>query len=107
MPGQWNAGAGYQRFFCSIPCLIPRSLLPELLTLIKIDLKRLFVTVIDHATGPEHQLLFFKERFLAKDHRDRSKMDCFSAKLRKLGLREETIGYGPSKEKWEEWNRER
>ncbi len=75
--------------------------LPELLTRIKIDLKRLFVTVIDHTTGPEHQLLFFKERFLAKDHPDRPKMDRFSAKLRKLGLREETIGYGPSKEKWE------
>ena len=51
--------------------------------------------------------LFFKERFLAKDHPDRSKMDRFSIKLRKLGLREETIGYGPSKEKWEVWNRER
>ena len=25
-------------------------------------------------------------------------------KLGKLGLREETLGYGPSKEKWEEWN---
>ena len=78
--------------------------LPELLTRIKIDLKRLFVTVIDHTTGPEHQLLFFKERFLPKDHAERLKMDRFSAKLRKLGLREETIGYGPSKEKWEEWN---
>jgi hypothetical protein len=33
------------------------------------------VTVIDHTTGPEHQLLFFKERFLAKDHPDRPKMD--------------------------------
>jgi hypothetical protein len=75
--------------------------LPELLTRIKIDLKRLFVTVIDHSTGPEHQLLFFKERFLARDHPDFPKMSRFSAKLRKLGLREETIGYGPSKEKWE------
>jgi DNA phosphorothioation-associated putative methyltransferase len=75
--------------------------LPELLTRIKIDLKRLFVSVIDHTTGPEHQLLFFKERFLAKDHPDRPRMDRVSAKLRKLGLREETIGYGPSKEKWE------
>jgi hypothetical protein len=27
-------------------------------------------------------------------------MDRFSTKLRKLGLREETIGYGPSKERW-------
>ncbi len=77
------------------------SPLPELLTRIKIDLKRLFVSVIDHTTGPEHQLLFFKERFLPKDHADCPKMDRFSAKLRKLGLREETIGYGPSKEKWE------
>ncbi len=77
-----------------------QSPLPELLTRIKIDLKRLFVTVIDHTTGPEHQLLFFKERFLAKDHPDRPKMDRFSAKLRRLGLREETIGYGPSKEVW-------
>jgi hypothetical protein len=74
-----------------------------LLTRIKIDLRRLFVTVIDHTNGAEHQLLFFKERFLAKDHPDRQKLDRFSAKLRKLGLREETIGYGPSKEKWEEF----
>jgi hypothetical protein len=28
-------------------------------------------------------------------------MQRFSAKLRKPGLREETIGYGPTKEKWE------
>ncbi|MFM2196664.1 MAG: hypothetical protein RLZZ505_96 [Verrucomicrobiota bacterium] len=33
-------------------------------------------------------------------------MARFSAKLRKLGLREETIGYGLSKEKWERWNRD-
>jgi hypothetical protein len=41
-----------------------------------------------------------------KDHQDRSKMNRFSAKLRKLGLRAETIGYGPTKEKWEAWNGE-
>lgn len=29
------------------------------------------------------------------------------AKIRKLGRREETIGYGPTKEKWEGWNRDR
>ncbi|MFU8894742.1 MAG: hypothetical protein ACNA8L_14075, partial [Luteolibacter sp.] len=56
---------------------------------------------------PEHQLLFFKERFLPKDHPDRAKLARFSAKLRKLGLREKTIGHGPSKEKWESWNPER
>ena len=27
-------------------------------------------------------------------------MNRFSAKLRNLGLHEETIGYGPSKEQW-------
>jgi hypothetical protein len=65
------------------------------------SIKRLFVTVIDHTTGPEHQLLFFKKRFLSKDHPERLRMDRFSATLRKLGLREDGIGYGPSKEKWE------
>ena len=84
----------YYRDFDSAP-------LPELLTRIKIDLRRLFVSVIDHTNGAEHQLLFFKERFLPKDHPERPKLARFSAKLRKLGLREETIGYGPSKEKWE------
>ena len=66
-------------------------------------MNRLFVSVIDHTNGTEHQLLFFKERFFPKDHPERAKMDRFSAKLRKLGLREETIGYGPTKEKWEEF----
>jgi DNA phosphorothioation-associated putative methyltransferase len=84
-----------------------KSPLPELLTRIKIDLRRRFVTVIDHTTGPEHQLLFFKERYLPKDHPERRKMDRFSAKLRKLGLREESIGYGPSREKWEEFRSSR
>lgn len=82
-----------------------KSPLPELLTRIKIDLKRLFVTVIDHTTGPEHQLLFFKERFLPKDHPERAKMEHFSAKLRKLGLRVETIGYGPTREEWESFSK--
>ena len=78
-----------------------KAALPELLTRIKIDLKRLFVTVIDHSTGPAHQLLFFKERFLAKDHPGRDKMETFSRRLQRLGLRPETIGYGPSKEDFE------
>ena len=59
------------------------------------------------AGAPYLRLHLFKERFLPKDHPDRSKMNRFSAKLHKLGLREETIGYGPSKEKWEAWNQER
>ena len=58
----------------------------------------------DYTTGPAHQLQFFKERFLAKDHPDRAKMERFSSMLRKLGLREETNGYGPTKEKGEACN---
>jgi hypothetical protein len=33
-----------------------------LVTRIKIDLKHLFVTVMDHTTGSENQILFFNER---------------------------------------------
>lgn len=77
------------------------ALLPELATRIKIDLKRLFITVIDHSTGPAHQLLFFKERFPAKDHPGRDKMEAFGRRLQRLGLCPETIGYGPSKEDFE------
>jgi hypothetical protein len=99
-PSARAASSTGSRSRASSACSGGKSPLPELLTRIKIDLRRLFVTVIDHSTGPEHQLLFFKERFLAKDQPDRPKMDRFSAKLRKLGLREETIGYGPTKETW-------
>lgn len=73
---------------------------PELVMRIKIDLKRRFVTVFEDPPGPKRQLLFFKERFLAPDHPDRKKMDRVSAKLRKLGLREETIGHGTTRESW-------
>lgn len=76
--------------------------LPELTLRIKIDLKRRFVTVFEDPPGPKRQLLFFKERFLATDHPQRAKMDRFSAKLRKLGLREETIGHGMTREAWEQ-----
>ena len=42
--------------------------LPELQTRIKVNLRNLFVEVFDHSKGPKIQLLYFKERFLAKDH---------------------------------------
>lgn len=77
------------------------KLLPELTMRIKIDLKRRFVTVFEDHPGPKRQLLLFKERFVATDHPERKKMERFSTKLRKLGFREDTIGYGPSKEQWE------
>lgn len=72
--------------------------LPVLKTRIKIDLRRYFVNVFDHTEGPEHQMLFFKERFLPPEYPGRDKMEAYSKRLRKLGLNESNIGYGPSKE---------
>jgi DNA phosphorothioation-associated putative methyltransferase len=77
--------------------------LPELVMRIKIDLKRRFVTVFEDPPGPKRQLLFFKERFVAPEHPDRKKMERFSAKLRQLGLSEETIGHGVTREAWEKF----
>lgn len=72
--------------------------LPELHTRIKVNLRNLFVEVFDHSTGPKIQLLYFKERFVGKEHAGRPVMEKFSAKLRKLGLDEATIGLGPDKQ---------
>jgi DNA phosphorothioation-associated putative methyltransferase len=72
--------------------------LPELQTRIKVNLRNLFVEVFDHSKGPRFQLLYFKERFVAKDHQGRAAMEKFSAKLRKLGFNEATIGFGPDKQ---------
>lgn len=71
--------------------------LPELHTRIKVNLRNLFVEVFDHSTGPKIQLLYFKERFVGKDHKERSAMEKFSAKLRTIGFHETTIGLGPDK----------
>ena len=72
--------------------------LPELQTRIKVNLRNLFVQVFDHSTDPKIQLLYFKERFIGKEHPGYASMEKFSAKLRQLGLDEKTIGFGPDKE---------
>ena len=71
--------------------------LPELKTRIKVNLRNLFVEVFDHSKGPRIQLLYFKERFVARTYPGRPSMEKFSAKLRKLGLDQATIGLGPDK----------
>jgi DNA phosphorothioation-associated putative methyltransferase len=75
-----------------------RKPLPQLQTRIKVNLRSLFVEVFDHSRGPRFQLLYFKERFVPEDYPDRAAMEKFSAKLRKLGLDEATIGFGPDKQ---------
>jgi DNA phosphorothioation-associated putative methyltransferase len=74
--------------------------LPELQTRIKVNLRNLFVEVFDHSIGPKIQLLYFKERFVGKDYAGRTAMEKFSAKLRKLGFDEATIGLGPDKQRF-------
>jgi len=76
--------------------------LPELQTRIKVNLRNFFVEVFDHSKGPKIQLLYFKERFLPSEHPKRSEMEAFSAKLRKLGLDESSIGFGPDQQSFRE-----
>jgi len=78
---------------------------PELQTRIKIDLRRLFVSVFDHTEGTEHQILFFKERFVSSNHPRLAKMKQVSKRLRDLGVTEAMLGSNdmgaPSKEGFE------
>jgi DNA phosphorothioation-associated putative methyltransferase len=79
--------------------------LPELVTRVKIDLRRLFVLVVDHSEGPTHQILFFKERFLPADYPGREGFEQYSKRLRKLGITEAMLGTNdqgaPSREEFE------
>lgn len=79
--------------------------LPELVTRVKIDLRRLFVLVVDHGEGPTHPVLFFKERFLPSDYPGRERFERYSKRLRKLGINESMLGPNdqgaPSREEFE------
>jgi DNA phosphorothioation-associated putative methyltransferase len=79
--------------------------LPELVTRVKIDLRRLFVLVVDHSEGETHQILFFKERFLPADYPGRESFEQYSKRLRKLGIHEGMLGPNdqgaPSREEFE------
>lgn len=72
-------------------------LFPELVMRIKIDLKRRFVTVFEDPPGPKRQLLFFKERFLSKDHPESRKLEIISGRLRAMGVTEMNVGHGIGK----------
>lgn len=74
---------------------------PELARRVKIDFRRLFVNVFDHPPGPDRQVLFFKERFLAADALGRQQMDQVSTRLRRLGLNETNVGHGAPVGQWQ------
>jgi DNA phosphorothioation-associated putative methyltransferase len=75
---------------------------PELVMRIKVDLRKLFVNVFEHPPGPDRQILFFKERFLAPDHPKRKRMEHVSRRLRNLGIREENVGHGVERRRFED-----
>jgi len=70
--------------------------LPELVERIKIDLRNQAIDIFDHQNSEKQQLLYFKERYVASDHPQRSEWEKFSEKLRDLGLSED-MGFGPWK----------
>nr|WP_226894754.1 DNA phosphorothioation-associated putative methyltransferase [Luteolibacter marinus] len=74
---------------------------PELTLRIKVDLRKLFTTVFEYSPGPERQLLFFKERFVATNHPDRRRMEIVSQRLRAMGVTEANVGHGIGKGEFE------
>ena len=74
-----------------------KSPLPELIQRVKVNLRTQRVDVFEQEKGSWQQLLYFKERFVGKDHPLRAKWEKYSSKLRKIGLHE-NMGLGPSKE---------
>lgn len=75
---------------------------PELRMRIKIDLPRLFVTVLEQKHAKERQLLYFKERFVPADFPDRPRMEALAGRMRGLGFDATTIGHGPTHDEFEQ-----
>ena len=74
---------------------------PELKLRIKIDLPKLFVTVLDQQHARDRQILYFKERFVGPVYPGRQKMEQVGARLRLLGFDSKTVGYGPNRADFE------
>ena len=68
--------------------------LPELRQRIKVNLRTRWVQVFDHSS--EGQLLYFKERFVARSHPGFAAMHKFAARLRAIGISPDG-GSGPNK----------
>ena len=66
--------------------------LPVLKTRVKIDLTRLQVQVFEYAEATSEQRLFFKERFLPRNHPDHGRMAAVSSAVHSCGLTQERLG---------------
>ena len=84
-----------------------RKPLPELQLRIKIDLRKDFVTVFDHTSGEDRQLLFFKERLVGPDFEFGNDVVGFTKRLNKFGITAEMIGHGPSLARFDAFRAER
>jgi DNA phosphorothioation-associated putative methyltransferase len=71
--------------------------LPELQERIKVNLRRQSIGVFDHRSVDKQEMLYFKERYVAKDHPKRAMWEEFSKRLHDTGL-DLSTGYGPSKQ---------
>lgn len=71
--------------------------LPELQERIKVNLRRQNIEVFDHRSSDRQELLFFKERYVAEDHPERTQWERFSNWLQRLGFNLEA-GFGPTKQ---------
>ena len=61
------------------------------------NLRRQVIEVFDHCSPERQQVLYFKERYVSKDHPEREKWEAFSNWLVSLGLDLEA-GYGYKQE---------
>jgi DNA phosphorothioation-associated putative methyltransferase len=80
---------------------------PELRLRIKIDLPKLFVTVLDQRATKTRQILYFKSRFLPETDPGKRTAEQVSARLRSLGFDERSIGYGPDRDTFQAFLAER
>jgi DNA phosphorothioation-associated putative methyltransferase len=71
--------------------------LPELQERIKVNLRRQSIEVFDHRSVDKQEMLYFKERYVAKDHPKRAMWEEFSKQFHDTGL-DLSTGYGPSKQ---------
>ena len=76
---------------------------PELTRRIKIDLRRLFVTVFESPPGPTRQVLLFKERFLPTGHAHLEEAQNVSRRLRAHGIDVDSVGHGPTRGEFDAW----
>ena len=71
--------------------------LPVLIERVKVDLRRQDLLFVDYASRDEHQVLYFKSRYLPPGHPGLERQQAFDARLAALRFLD-LSGFGPSRE---------